>query len=61
MGAAEITRFLTSLAVDGTVAASTQHQALSALLVLSREGLQQEAPGWTTLSMRNARTPCPLG
>ena len=36
MGAAEATRFLTSLAVDGNVAASTQNQALSALLFLSR-------------------------
>ena len=34
MGAAEVTRFLTSLAVDGNVAASTQNQALSALLFL---------------------------
>jgi len=31
MGAPEVTRFLTSLAVDGHVAASTQNQALSAL------------------------------
>src|SRR5688572_29056482 len=32
----ELTRFLTSLAVDGRVAASTQNQALSALLFLYR-------------------------
>jgi Phage integrase, N-terminal SAM-like domain len=32
MGAPEVTRFLTSLAVDGKGAASTQNQALSALL-----------------------------
>ena len=44
MGAAEITRFLTSLAVEGKVAASTQNQALSALLFLYREVLQQEFP-----------------
>lgn len=44
MGSAEITRFLTSLAVDGKVAASTQNQALSALLFLYREVLQQEVP-----------------
>jgi hypothetical protein len=42
MGAAEITRFLTSLAIDGKVAASTQNQALSALLFLYREVLHQE-------------------
>jgi hypothetical protein len=39
MGAAEITRFLTSLAVDGKVAASTQNQALSAFFFLYREVL----------------------
>jgi hypothetical protein len=36
MGAPEATKFLTSLAVDGQVAASTQNQALSALLFLSK-------------------------
>jgi integron integrase len=44
MGAPEITRFLTSLAVEGKVAASTQNQALSALLFLYREVLLQEVP-----------------
>jgi integron integrase len=44
MGATEITRFLTSLAIDRKVAASTQNQALSALLFLYREVLQQEVP-----------------
>jgi hypothetical protein len=39
MGAAEVTAFLTSLAVRGKVAASTQNQALSALLFLYREVL----------------------
>src|SRR5262245_33513187 len=39
MGAAEVTAFLTSLAVQGKVAASTQNQALSALLFLYREVL----------------------
>jgi hypothetical protein len=34
MGAPEVTTFLTSLAVDGQVAASTQNQALSTLLFL---------------------------
>ena len=32
MGAAEVTSFLTHLAVEGHVSASTQNQALSALL-----------------------------
>jgi integron integrase len=44
MGAAEVTRFLTSLAVQGKVAASTQNQALSALLFLYREVLGVELP-----------------
>jgi integron integrase len=44
MGAPEITRFLTSLAVDGKVAASTQNQALSALLFLYRVVLELEVP-----------------
>lgn len=39
MGAPEVTRFLSALAVDGNVAASTQNQALSALLFLYREVL----------------------
>ncbi len=42
MGADEIGRFLTSLAVDGKVSASTQNQALSALLFLYKEVLQQK-------------------
>ncbi len=44
MGADEVTRFLSSLALDGRVAASTQNQALSALLFLYREVLQQDLP-----------------
>jgi site-specific recombinase XerD len=42
MGVAEIEAFLTHLAVDQNVAASTQNQALSALLFLYRHVLQQE-------------------
>jgi hypothetical protein len=45
MGAPEVTGFLTHLAVDGHVAASTQNQALSALLFLYREVLEREF-GW---------------
>ena len=44
MGAPEVTAFLTSLAVHGKVAASTQNQALSALLFLYREVLEVELP-----------------
>ena len=42
MGESEIEAFLTYLAVDQNVAASTQNQALSALLFLYRHVLQQE-------------------
>ena len=42
MGAAEIEEFLTHLAVDRDVAASTQNQALYALLFLYREVLRQD-------------------
>src|SRR2546422_9728734 len=44
MGPAEVTAFLTSLAVCDKVAASTQNQALSALLFLYREVLVVELP-----------------
>jgi integron integrase len=44
MGAGELTQFLSSRAVDGNVAASTQNQALSALLFLYRNVLEQELP-----------------
>src|SRR5690349_24110905 len=44
MGAEEITRFLSALAIERNVAASTQNQALSALLFLYKEVLAQELP-----------------
>ncbi len=44
MGAAEVARFLTALAVQSKVAASTQNQALSALLFLYRIVLGVELP-----------------
>jgi len=42
MGNAEVEAFLTHLAVEGNVSASTQNQALSALLFLYRNVLNQE-------------------
>ncbi len=45
MGEAEIGRFLSWLALDGKVSASTQNQALSALLFLYRDVLRQDV-GW---------------
>lgn len=44
LGAAEIESFLSALAVQGKVAASTQNQALAALLFLYREVLRMELP-----------------
>ena len=44
MGAAEVERFLSDLAVRGHVAAGTQNQALSALLFLYREVLAVDLP-----------------
>ena len=45
MGTLEVARYLTSLAVQGHVSASTQNQAFSALLFLYREVLQRELTG----------------
>jgi hypothetical protein len=42
MGAREIEEYLTYLAVRKNVAASTQNQALNAILFLYKEVLQQE-------------------
>jgi integron integrase len=44
LGAEEVERFLSGLAVEGKVAASTQNQALSALLFLYREVLRVDLP-----------------
>ena len=45
MGKTEVSDFLTHLAVDGNVAASTQNQALAALLFLYRDVLERDF-GW---------------
>jgi len=55
MGAVEVTQFLSSLAVPGHVAASTQNQALSALLFLYRQVLQVEMP-WLDNVVRAKRS-----
>ncbi|HUW27901.1 MAG TPA: integron integrase [Sulfuriferula sp.] len=44
LGAAEVEQFLTHLAVNGNVAASTQNQAKSALLFLYKEVLNMDLP-----------------
>lgn len=55
MGAPELEAFLTGLATRGQVAASTQNQALAALLFLYREVLGQELP-WLD-NIRRAKKP----
>ncbi len=49
MGAAEVEEFLSHLATDGNVSASTQNQALSALLFLYREVLGIALPWMDTM------------
>jgi len=44
LGGPEVEAFLTSLAVDNKVSASTQNQALAAVLFLYRDVLEQELP-----------------
>src|ERR1017187_8385984 len=62
MGEAEINAFLSSLATDGRVAASTQNQALSALLFLYRHILEKPFPEMTALvrARRPSRLPVVL-
>jgi hypothetical protein len=55
MGAVEVTQFLSSLAVQDHVAASTQNQALSALLFLYHQVLQVEMP-WLDNVVRAKRS-----
>ncbi len=59
MGATEVQAFLTHLAVDGGVAASTQNQALSALLFLYRQVLEIDLPALagTVPARRSRRLP----
>lgn len=62
LGVVEVERFLTSLAVEGRVAASTQSQALSALLFLYRQVLEVDLP-WlenVTRAKRPRRLPTVL-
>jgi integron integrase len=58
MGAEEVTQFLTDLAVRGNVAASTQNQALNAILFLYREVLKTELP-WMD-NIQRAKKPARL-
>jgi hypothetical protein len=58
LGAAEMEAFLTALAVQGRVAASTQNQAKSALLFLYREVVGSKMP-WLD-GIEKAKTPVRL-
>ncbi|TKS53657.1 hypothetical protein E4582_01955 [Luteimonas yindakuii] len=55
LGGREVEAFLTTLAVRGNVAPSTQNQALAALLFLYREVLEQDLP-WME-DIRRAKKP----
>ena len=54
MGGPVVEEFLTSLAVDNKVAASTQNQALAALLFLYRDALEVDLP-WMSSVIRAKR------
>ena len=60
MGASEVTAFLNHLANNGHVAASTQNQALSALLFLYRDVLEVELPWLDGLVRPRRPSACPL-
>ncbi len=63
MGAMEVERFLTTLAVQGNVSASTQNQALAALLFLYRQVLGIELPWMADIkrAKKPERLPLVLG
>jgi site-specific recombinase XerD len=60
MGAQEVQQFLTHLAVEGHVAASTQSQALSAILFLYQQVLKQDI-GWLHDVVRAKQPQCLKG
>src|SRR5262245_49567036 len=60
MGAREITEFLCTLALKDKVAASTQNQALSALLFLYRAVLAQDVPWLDDLVRAKRRERLPV-
>ena len=63
MGAAEVEGFLSSLAVEGNVSASTQNQALAAILFLYRDALGISLPWMDGIvrAKRSERLPVVLG
>ncbi|NNJ70835.1 MAG: integron integrase [Kiritimatiellales bacterium] len=57
MGAAEVERYLSHLATEGKVAASTQRQALNAIMFLYREVLDIELGDITPVRSKKRRKP----
>jgi site-specific recombinase XerD len=55
LGAGDVSRFLTHLAVDGHVTASTQNQALAAIVFLYRDVLDVQV-GWLANLVRAKRS-----
>ena len=60
MGAPEINEFLSHLAMERNVSASTQNQALSAILFLYRDVLGEEVPWLTELVRARRSHPLPV-
>ena len=60
MGKKDIEQFLTNLAVNRNVAASTQNQALSAILFLYRDVLEVELPWLTDVTRAKKPTRLPV-
>ena len=60
MGSIEVERFLTGLAVHGQVSASTQNQALSALLFLYRQVLDIDLPWMDDICRAKRRERLPV-
>jgi len=60
MGAPEINEFLSHLAVERNVSASTQNQALCAILFLYREVLGEDVPWMDDLVRAERRQPTPV-
>ena len=56
----EIERFLSNLAMNRNVAASTQNQALSAILFLYRDVLEVELPWLTNVTRAKKPTRLPV-
>ena len=60
MGAAEVNAFLSSLATDRSVSASTQNQAAAALLFLYRDGYKKPMEGMDRIIRAKHSSPLPV-